>query len=381
MTPAPSTPPTVFAALLEQERESGRPLLDLTEPDPARCDLAWDPGELESILGAVAPGSAPTHLTAAREAVASYLAGRGASVAPERVLFASSAGDASRLLLEGLCHPEDEVLVPSPSRSFLDPSSAERVRLSRYALVFDKEWRLDRRSIKKAITGRTRAIAVGNPSDPTGSLLASDDLAFLEDLCAARGLALLGDETFLDTAPASRPSVAQATRCLAVHVSGLSGVCGLPRFEERWLAAAGPPELVAPVLARLEGVAGVDPAASTVGQRALPALLARREGFLARLRSRLTRNRAALATASLGEAPWTLQWGGGGCWAVLQVNPVEDEEALCIDILEEGVVVRPGALDGLPRAGYLVVSLLPEPKVFAEALARLDRCLRRPLLA
>lgn len=112
---------------------------------------------------------------------------------------------------------------------------------------------------------------------------------------------------------------------------------------------------------------------------ALPALLARRGRYLASLRSRLAQNRAALATASVGEAPWTLQWGGGGCWAVLQVNPVQDEEAMCIDILEDGVVVQPGSLDGLPPEGYLVVSLLPEPRVFKEGLARLDRCLRRPL--
>jgi DNA-binding transcriptional MocR family regulator len=111
--------------------------------------------------------------------------------------------------------------------------------------------------------------------------------------------------------------------------------------------------------------------------RAVPALLARREQYLSALRRRLARNRGAIAAASLREAPWTLQWGRGGCWAVLQINPGRDEDELCLELLAEGVAVRPGHLDGLPREGHLVVSLLPEPDVFLAALDRLEAHLRR----
>lgn len=135
-----------------------------------------------------------------------------------------------------------------------------------------------------------------------------------------------------------------------------------------------------PALSRLQRT-GRDRSISNAVQLAIPALLAHREPFLTSLRARLATNRAALATASLGEAAWTLQWGGGGCWAVLQINPDQDEDALCAAILEDGVVVRPGCLDGLPREGYLVVSLLPEPRLFREALLRLERRLRRPTVA
>ena len=36
----------------------------------------------------------------------------------------------------------------------------------------------------------------------------------------------------------------------------------------------------------------------------------------------------------------------------------------------------PGHLDGFPPAGYLVISLLPEPGVFLEGLERLEAYLR-----
>jgi alanine-synthesizing transaminase len=368
-----------FAAALDQARASGRVLLDLTQGDPGRCGLGWDAGELEAILerrGAAAVGS--SGLEEAREAIAGYLAGHGASVAPDRIVLVRSAGHALRRLVGLHCDGDGEVLVPVPSRPSGDAGALAGLRP--YRLAFEERWRLDRRSIRRAITRRTRAILVGNPADPTGAELSREELAFLEELCGARGLTLLAEESALDSALWAGPTVAGVSRCLAVHVAGLGGVCGLPRLEGDWLAVAGPEALARPLVSRLAELLELDAAASRPGVRAIPPLLGLREAFLAGLRARLARNRATLASASLREAPWTLHWGGG-CWAVLQVNPAHDEDELCLALLEEGVALQPGHLAGFPREGYLVVSLLPTPEVFDAALVRLEAQLRRPASA
>ena len=379
MSPTPA--PLEFTSLLAEARSSGGVRFDLTEADPERCGLSWDPVEFQAILAArspAAPGAAPAGLPEARDAVASYLAGKGASVAPERVLFAGSRRASRRLALEAVSDPGDDVLVPAPARPFLEPGDAPvGVRTIPYRLMFEGSWRLDRRSIRRALTARTRAIVVGNPADPTGALLSGEELTFLEALCAERGLALVGDEGSLEAAaPEPGTTVARASRCVAIHLSGVPGVCGLREVAVEWAALAGPEPLVQGALARASSRAG-GVAAPALGP--IPALLARREPFLAVLRARLAVNRAAIATASLREAPWTLQWGGGGCWAVLQINPVQDEDVLCVSLLRRGLAVQPGHLDGLPRKGYLVVSLLPEPPLFAEALALLEAALREQL--
>lgn len=367
-----------FRRQLERVRAAGALRLDLTEGEPARCGLGWDPGELDELTadrGSIAPDGAAEALTAAREAVASYLAGHHVTVRPDRVFFAASRSVARGLALAAACGPGDEVLAPSPARLAVEHAGAGP-RTRTYALAFGEAWHLDRRSIRHGLGPRTRAIVVGNPAEPTGAILSGEELAALDELCGLRGLALIGDEAFLDTALGASASVGRAARCLAVHVSGLTGVCGLPRLGGEWVAVTGPDADAARAAARLAPLAEASPVAvSTL--RAIPALLARREPFLAALRARLARNRGAIAGAALREAPWALQWGGGSCWAVLQINPVRDGTALCLDLLDEGVAIGPGALDGLPASGYLVVSLLPEPEVLQSGLERLERQLRR----
>jgi aspartate/methionine/tyrosine aminotransferase len=47
------------------------------------------------------------------------------------------------------------------------------------------------------------------------------------------------------------------------------------------------------------------------------------------------------------------------------------EEALVIDLIERaGVLVHPGYFFDFPREAFLIVSLLPEPDVFAGAATR-----------
>jgi aspartate/methionine/tyrosine aminotransferase len=357
---------------LEEARASGRVLLDLAATDPGRCGLGWDAAELDSMRQRRRGFSPVVALSEAREAIASYLAGHGASVHPDCVVLVRSRSEGLRGAVELLCGPGGEALVPVPNRPLAGPGFG--VALRGYGLVFDERWGIDRRSVRRAVSTRTRAIVVGNPADPTGAELSRDELTFLARLCEGRGLALVADEGYLDASREPAPTVAASGRCLAVHASGLGGICGLPELEGEWLAVAGPDDEARSLASRL--ASRVAPAPSA-GRLLVPPLLGRREAFLTRLRARLARNRSALATAALREAPWTMHWGEG-CWAVLQVNADQDEDALCLSLLEEGVAVQPGHLAGFPERGYVSVSLLPSPDVFDAAIGRLEAQLRRP---
>jgi alanine-synthesizing transaminase len=365
-----------FASRLEALRASGAALIDLTESNPTRAGLAWPGDVLRDALGTgdlAAYEPSPRGLPAARRAVAAYLAVRGALVDEERILLTASTSEAYALLVKLLCDPGDAVLAPAPSYPLVDVlCELEAVRVERYPLRYDGAWHLDVAALADAVGERTRAIVAVSPANPTGAVLAADELAVVEALCAERGLALVCDEVFADTATAPFASAAAASRCLAFHLSGASKVCGLPQLKVAWIAAAGPDALVAAALARLDVVLDAYLSVSAAAQLALPALLAGRERFLAPLRERLARNRAALAAVATG-APFDLLASGGGWSVVLRTGATVDEEALCLALLDDGVAVHPGFFYDFERQGHLVVSLLPEPARFAEGVARVAR--------
>jgi aspartate/methionine/tyrosine aminotransferase len=56
---------------------------------------------------------------------------------------------------------------------------------------------------------------------------------------------------------------------------------------------------------------------------------------------------------------------------VIRVPSTRGEEDLILDLLErDGVLVHPGYFFDFPHEAYIVVSLLPEPRLFAEGIER-----------
>jgi len=121
-----------------------------------------------------------------------------------RVRFASSevaisAGGKQALYLacQALLNDGDEVIVPSPYW----PTFAEAVRLAgaRPVLVPSSEkdgFKVTARMIAKAATPRTRAVILNSPSNPTGALIAPEDLLALGALARRRNFSLLYDDTY-----------------------------------------------------------------------------------------------------------------------------------------------------------------------------------------
>ena len=364
-----------LAARLEAARAAGGLVADLAESNPARAGLRWPADLLAAALGG--PGATdhapdPRGALPARRAVAAYLRDRGHAVPEERIVLTASTSEAYGFLLKLLCDPGDDVLVPAPAYPLLDLlAGLEGVAVRRYPLRYDGAWHVDLAALEEAVGPRTRAVLVISPSNPTGAVLSAEELRALDARCAARGLALLSDEVFADAAPRGAPSALASERCLAFHLSGLSKVCGLPQLKVGWLAAAGPDPLVRAALERLEVVADTYLSVSGPSQRALAALLPARETFLGSLRARLERNRAALAAHA--EGAFDVLRSAGGWSAVLRIGETVDEEALCLELLEDGVAVQPGFFFDFERSGYLVVSLLAVPEAFTEGVDRIAR--------
>ena len=361
----------------ESLRTRGVPLLDLTESNPTRVGLAYPPGLLAVLSdpAGLVYRPEPLGLPSAQAGVARYItSSRGVEIDPARLVLSASTSEAYGWLFKLLCEPGDEVLVPAPSYPLFDSlASLEAVHLSAYRLDYHGVWSIDRESLTQRLTSRTRAILVVSPNNPTGSRLRDGDREWLIGVAATHGLALISDEVFAEYPLRPAPdasSLHETTGALTFVLGGLSKSAALPQLKLAWTMVSGPPALVDEALTRLEIIADTYLSVSTPIQLAAPALLDDTHSLRAQIQARLETNLTCLEAMTAG-SPVTLLRPEGGWSAVLRLPAIEPEEALVLRLIDEDhVLVHPGYFFDFDTEAWLVVSLLPEPERFRDAIRR-----------
>jgi len=362
---------------LARHRAGGKRLYDLTASNPTECGFDY---ETETILGALRNPAAlryepnPKGLEVARLAVTEYYSARGAAVSAEDIVLTTSTSEAYSFVFRLLCDPGDELLIPAPSYplfGFL--ADIQDVKLVRYPLVYDHGWQIDFHSLQQAITPRTRGVIVVNPNNPTGHFVKEKELAKLNELCAARGMALIADEVFLDFALGDGRLVTLAGNAgaLTFAMSGLSKIAGLPQMKMAWVIASGPAGLKSEALERLEVIADTYLSPNAPVQLATPAFLQQRHGFQKQVMTRVRKNLAELDRRLAGQKTCSRLEVEGGWYAVLRVPATGSDEDLAIELLtKDDVYVHPGHFFDFGAEGHLVVSLLAREEEFAKGIGR-----------
>jgi aspartate/methionine/tyrosine aminotransferase len=229
-------------------------------------------------------------------------------------------------------------------------------------------------SVRRAATGRVRAILIVSPNNPTGSFLHRDDLAELSDLAASHGWAIIGDEVFadypLDPAPAATNVLARAD-VLTFSLGGLSKSAGLPQLKLGWIGFGGPAAKVDEALAGMALIADTYLSVSTPVQASAAELLASGAAIREHILARVRRNLASLRSLAAPHPALDVLRVEGGWSAVVQVPKLRAEESLVLDLLEkDNVLVHPGYFFDFSREAFLVLSLLVDPSTFDHSVAR-----------
>ena len=369
--------PNRLTQVFRRLRAAGAPLLDLTLSNPTSAGIAYP----ESILDALADRRSlqyqpsPLGLADARAAIARDCERNGIKVAPDRVVLTSSTSEAYSVLFKLLCAPSGEaVMVPVPSYPLFEHlSDLDGVDAIPYALECHGRWGIDFATLDRGWSDRVRGVLAVSPNNPTGSVLNQSELNELAARCAQRNAALVLDEVFADypLSDAAVPAL-RVSECLTFRLGGLSKSAGLPQVKLGWILVDGPETMVRDALHGLELICDTYLSVSTPVQHAAPSLIAAGATVRARILERIRGNDRLLRDMvreyrSLEVLPSDAGWS-----AVLRVPATRSEEDLAIALMETaGVVVHPGYFFDFPHEAFLVVSLLPEPGVFAEGIQRL----------
>lgn len=178
-----------------------RPLINVSQAAPVESP----PLGLRQALADAALNDPNAHLygpvlglPALREEIArQWSASYGGTITPAQVAITQGCNQAFCAVMATLAGAGDEVILPTPwyfnHKMWLDMASVTTVPLATDATLIPSAL-----AAEALVTDRTRAIVLVTPNNPGGVEYPAETLVAFRDLCRARGLALIVDETYRD---------------------------------------------------------------------------------------------------------------------------------------------------------------------------------------
>lgn len=303
---------------------------------------------------------------------------RGLDLAESTLLVTAGSNMAFHAVVQALCDPGDEVLVPLPWYF----NHAMAIQLAggipvpvAGGLVPDPD------HLAAAIGPRTRAIVTVSPNNPSGVVIPPAVLSAINHLCAEHGLLHLSDEAYAafvhGAVPHHSPGSAPGSGAHTASFFSLSKSHGMAGWRIGF--AAVPRALLEP-LTKVQDTVLICPPRLT--QRAAVAALAEGPAWVAeRVRSLQPRRQQLLAAVARAEGLAVVGEPDGAFYALVEAPWTgEEEELLAHLVLGHGVAALPGGSFGLPpRSGRVILRLsygLLREAELADAMVRLANALR-----
>jgi aspartate/methionine/tyrosine aminotransferase len=298
-----------------------------------------------------------------------YAEEHGVQIQPDQVILTCGASPALVLALSTLFAPRARVALARPGyvayRNTLkalhmvpvevDCGEAERFQLTAAAL--------------DALEPAPEGVIVASPANPTGTVIAAEEMVAIAEVCRRRGIRMVSDEIYHGISYVGPVRSALAFTADAVVVNSFSKYYSMAGWRLGWLVV--PAELVEPARARMGNMFLTPP--SLAQHAGLAAIDSRTE-----LEGHVTtyaRNRD-LMLAGIGRLGLDhIAPPDGAFYIYADIGHLTDDSlAFCRRMLEEtGVATAPG-IDFDPVRGnrFMRFSFAASTELVADALARLE---------
>ena len=310
---------------------------------------------------------------ALRKAICRYVARQFSAeyVWESEVLVTVGVSEAIDVALRTIINPGDEVLYHEPCFVSYRPSIilAGGVPICVETRRED-EFRLTRAMLEKAVTPKTRVLMLNFPCNPTGAVLAKQDVEDIAAFCVQHDLLLLTDEIYAeltyDSKHVSFVSIpAMKERTIFLH--GMSKAWAMTGFRIGYACA---PAEISENMMKLHQYAIMS--APTTGQKAAAEALERGDSAVADMVAEYNRRRNYLI-ASFAEMGVPCHTPAGAFYAFPYIGDLGiSAEDFALRFLEEkGVAVVPGDAFGQCGAGFLRCAYATSMDNIREAMKRM----------
>ncbi len=162
----------------------------------------------------------------------------GVEVAAEQVAITPGSSGALQLLSALLINPQDEVLMADPGY----PCNRHFVRLFEGKTVPvhvgpENRFQLTAELVERHWSSRSRVVMVSSPSNPTGSMIAEEELSRIATMVAERGGSLIVDEIYQGLTYGGRQFTALGLPGAPFVVNSFSKYYGMTGWRLGWMVA------------------------------------------------------------------------------------------------------------------------------------------------
>ncbi len=352
--------------------------LGVGEPDFATpwkiCDAVID-----SLRHGMTSYTSNSGLLELRQAIARDMESRyGVSYDPEtEIVVTLGVSEGMDVAMRTLLSPGDEVLVPEPCyvsyKPCVDVAGGKAVGIPTF---IENDFRPQAREIRDAITERTHGMIIGYPNNPTGTILPREDLDSIAQIADEQDLLVVSDEIYAHltydgehTCFASLPGMRERTLVL----NGFSKAYAMTGWRLGY--ACGPTEIIEAMVRLHAYTALCAPISAQIG--AIEALANCEREMRAMVREYDQRRRVFIKGLNDIGLPCFEAKGAFYAFPSIQHTGLTSKQFSKALLFEESVAAVPGTAFGDCGEGYLRCTYATSMENLKEALARMDRFLRR----
>ncbi len=152
----------------------------------------------------------------------------GLDYEPSQVVIASGAKHSVFVALQVLLNPGDEVILPAP----FWVSYYELIKMAGGVPVVvtateEEDFKITAEKLAAAVTPKTKAMILNNPSNPTGMMYTKDELKDIADICVENEIYVISDEIYYGLVYDNREftsfaSLGENVKELTIIINGVS---------------------------------------------------------------------------------------------------------------------------------------------------------------
>ncbi|MBT8070807.1 MAG: aminotransferase class I/II-fold pyridoxal phosphate-dependent enzyme [Xanthomonadales bacterium] len=324
----------------------------------------------------------------AREAVVMQQQARGVmDVTADDVFMGNGVSECIDLALRALLNSGDEVLVPSPDYPLWSASVAlNHGTPVYYNCLPENNFQPDPDEIRSLLTGRTRAIVLINPNNPTGAVYSRELLEEIAGIAEQHRMVVFSDEIYDEMLYGDAQHVPMATlvrETLCATFNGLSKIYRACGYRVGWIAFSGDREHAKEYLHAVELLASLRLCANVPGQWAVQTALGGYQSIreLTSSGGRLYQARQAIIDGVNNSEFLSVHEPDGAMYAFPAVDISQfnsfDDQAFAMELLEKKhVLIAPGSSFNVPYRNHFRLTTLPTGQEMGMVFERMEEVLQ-----